>query len=56
MGSARSARHSSEPIHKPSKDPVERYDPEEILEKLDFAVVTARETLDRAALPGEFLN
>ena len=43
-------------IHKLSKDPVEHYDPEEILEKLDFAVVTAREALDRAAMPGESLN
>jgi hypothetical protein len=43
-------------IHKPSKDPVERYDPEELLEKLDFAAITAREALDRAAMPGESLN
>ncbi len=43
-------------IHQPTKDPVERYDPEELLEKLDFAVVTARDALDHAALPGESLN
>ena len=43
-------------IHKPTKDPVEQYDPEELLEKLDFAVVTAREALDRAVMPGESLN
>ncbi len=43
-------------IHRPTKDPVERYDPEELLEKLDFAVITAREALDRAAMPGESLN
>jgi len=43
-------------IHQPSKDPVERYDPEELLEKLDFAVITAREALDRAVMPGESLN
>ena len=43
-------------VHKPTKDPVEKYDPEELLEKLDFAVVTAREALDRAAIPGESLN
>ncbi len=39
-------------IHQPTKTPVEQYDPEELLEKLDFAVVTARETLDRAVMPG----
>ena len=43
-------------IHKPTKDPVEKYDPEELLEKLDFAVITAREALDRAAIPGECQN
>jgi hypothetical protein len=34
----------------------EEYDLEELLEKLDFAVVTAREALVRAAMPGESLN
>jgi hypothetical protein len=34
-------------IDKPSSAPVEEYDPEELLEKLDFAIVTAREALDR---------
>jgi hypothetical protein len=29
-------------IHQPTSDPVEKYDPEEVLEKLDFAVITAR--------------
>jgi hypothetical protein len=43
-------------IHKPTKDPVEKYDPEELLEKLDFAVITARNALDRAAMPGECQN
>ena len=43
-------------IHKPTKEPVEHYDPEEPLEKLDFVVITARKALDRAAIPGEFLN
>ena len=43
-------------IHKPTKDPVEKYDPEELLEKLNFAVITAREALDRAAIPGECQN
>ena len=43
-------------IHKPTKDPVEKYDPEELLEKLDFAVITARNAIDRAAMPGEMLN
>jgi hypothetical protein len=43
-------------IHGPTKAPAEQYDPEELLEKLDFAVITAREALDRAALPGESLN
>jgi len=35
---------------------VEQYDPEELLEKLDFVVATARQALDRAAMPGECLN
>jgi len=43
-------------IHKPTSDPAEQSDLEETLEKLDFAVVTAREALDRAAMPGESLN
>ena len=43
-------------IHKPSKDPADRYNPEELIEKLDFAVITAREALDRAAMPGTALN
>lgn len=43
-------------IHKPTKDPVERYDPEELLEVLDFAAITAREALDRAVMPGECQN
>ncbi len=43
-------------ILKPIKDPVEEYDPEELLEKLDFAVTTARNALDRAVMPGECLN
>ena len=43
-------------IHKPTSAPVEEYDREELLEKLDFAIVTAREALDRAAVPGESLN
>ena len=43
-------------IHKTTSAPVENYDPEELLEKLDFAVTTAREALDRAAMPGESLN
>lgn len=43
-------------IHKPTNAPAEQYDLEEILEKLDFAVVTAREALDRAAMPGECQN
>jgi hypothetical protein len=43
-------------IHQPTKAPAEKYDLEELLEKLDFAVVTARGALDRAAIPGESLN
>jgi hypothetical protein len=31
-------------------------DPEEILEKLDFAVITAKEALIRAAIPPEIRN
>jgi hypothetical protein len=43
-------------VNKPTQAPAEQYDVEELLEQLDFAVVTAREALDRAALPGECLN
>lgn len=43
-------------IHKPTQAPAEEYDLEEIVEKLDFAVITAREALDRAVMPGEALN
>lgn len=43
-------------IHKATIDPVEKYDAEELLEKLDFAVITAREALDRAVMPGECQN
>ncbi len=43
-------------IHQLTSDPAEKYDLEEILEKLDFAVITARNALDRAAMPGEALN
>ena len=43
-------------IHKPTNDPAEKYDPEEVLEKLDCAVITARNALDRAAIPGEWQN
>lgn len=32
-------------IHKPTNDPAEKYDVEEVLEKLDFAVNTAPERL-----------
>ena len=35
-------------IHKPTSTPAEQYDLEEVVEKLDFAVITAREALDRA--------
>ena len=43
-------------IHQPTSDPAEKHDLEEILEKLDFAVITARKALDRAAMPGECQN
>jgi hypothetical protein len=43
-------------IHQPTSEQAEKYDLEETLEKLDFAVVTAREALERAAMPGEMLN
>jgi len=35
---------------------VEKYDPEELLEKLDFAVITSRKALDSSALPDECQN
>ena len=47
----REALENISSIHKPTKDPVEKYDPEELLEKLDFAVITARNALDRAVMP-----
>jgi hypothetical protein len=43
-------------IHQPTSDSVEKYDLEELLEKLDFAVITARNALVRAAMPGEMQN
>jgi len=43
-------------IHQPTSDPAEKYDVEELVEKLDFAVITVREALDRAAIPGECQN
>jgi len=43
-------------IHQPTNDPAEEYDHEQVLEKLDFAVITARNALDRAAMPGESQN
>ena len=43
-------------IHKPTSAPAEKYDPEELLQKLEFAVITAREALDRAAIPDEVQN
>jgi hypothetical protein len=43
-------------IHRPTRAPAEEYDLEELLEKLDFATITAREALDRAAMPGECQN
>ena len=43
-------------ILKPTSAHAEDYDREELLEKLDFAVITAREALDRAAMPGECQN
>lgn len=52
----RAALESISAIHQPTKDPVERYDLEETVEKLDFAVITARNALDRAVMPGESLN
>lgn len=52
----REALENISSIHKTTKDPVEKYDPEELLEKLDFAVITARNALDRAVMPGEMQN
>jgi hypothetical protein len=43
-------------IHQPTSEQAEKYDLEEVLEKLDFAVITARNALDRAAIPGECQN
>jgi hypothetical protein len=43
-------------IHQPTSEQAEKYDLEEVLEKLDFAVITARNALDRAAIPGEWQN
>jgi hypothetical protein len=35
---------------------MEQYDTDDPLEKLDFAVMVARQALDRAAIAGESLN
>lgn len=43
-------------IHRPTSASAEQYDLEETLEKLDFAVITAREALRRAAMPGNWQN
>jgi hypothetical protein len=43
-------------IHRPTSDSADKHNLEEVLEKLDFAVVTARNALDRAAMPGESQN
>jgi hypothetical protein len=43
-------------IHQPTSAPAQKYDREELLEKLDFAVITAREALDRAAMSGASQN
>jgi hypothetical protein len=43
-------------IHQPTKAPAEEYDLEEMVEKLDFAVITARKALDQAVMLGEALN
>jgi len=43
-------------IHQPTSSPADNYDLEEVVEKLDFAVITARQALDRAALPDTTLN
>ena len=52
----REALETISSIHKPNSDPAGKYDPEELLEKLDFAAITARNALDRAAMPGECQN
>ncbi len=52
----REALEAISAVHKPTKDPVEKYDSEELLEKLDFAVITARNALVRAVMPGEMQN
>lgn len=43
-------------VHRPTSAPAEKFDLEEILEKLDFAVITAREALERASMPGNSQN
>jgi hypothetical protein len=43
-------------IHRPTSAPAEECDLEEMVEKLDFAVMTAREAIDRAVMPGECQN
>ena len=43
-------------VHRPTCAPAEQFDSEEILEKFGFAVITACEVLDRAAMPGECHN
>lgn len=43
-------------IDKPASDPVKAYEPEALLEKLDFPGSTVRNTLEAATLPGESRN
>jgi len=43
-------------LQHPTGAPADEYDHEDLLEKLEFAVITAREALDRAVMPGEALN
>jgi hypothetical protein len=40
----------------PASSPAEKHDLEAMVEKLDFAVITARQALDSAAMPDETLN
>lgn len=55
-GVMREALEKISATHQPTSDAADKYDHEEILEKLDFAVIIAREALDRASIPGESQN
>jgi len=52
----REALERTSSIHRPTSAPAETFDLEATVETLDFAVITTREALDRASMPGNGQN